>query len=262
MIEPSGGVTTTFDDVVAGVQQRASYLRCHVLDATATDHGWLRVSDLVADPDRLGSMIRTTGDARGADDVQVAASLFVQSFAFRVPSVAVAAWALGLPSTTLDPTRVGVRITRDRPGELGVWTIDTIRHDERSLAGVVVDGLVAPLIASIRHTIRIGERILYGNSASSLATIFRSVQSAGPSGDPDVRRRGMALLATDPRLTGLGAWATLETPDATGWFWDRANCCLWYRSREADGRYCGDCSLHDPGERTARRRAELTAGGS
>lgn len=249
----------TFDDVVAGVQQRVSYLRCQVLDDAAADEGWLRVSDLVADPDRLEALIRTIGEARGAGDAQVAASLFVQSFAFRAPSLAVAAWALDLPSTTLDASEIGIRITRNRPGELGVWNTTTARHDAHSIAGAVVDGLVGPLVAAVRQRIKVGERILYGNSASSLATIVRAVQSTGPAGDSTVRERGVDLLDAHARLTGLGRWSTIETPESTGWYWDRGNCCLWYRSTEANGRYCDDCSLHDHDERAARRRAELTA---
>lgn len=249
----------TFDDVVAGVQQRVSYLRCHVLGDTAADEGWIRVSDLIADPDGLEAVIRTTGEARGADDAQVAASLFVQSFAFRAPSLAVAAWALELPSTTLDASELGIRIIRNRPGELGVWNTGTTRHDAHSIARAVVDGLVGPLVATVRQRIKVGERVLYGNSASSLATIVRAVQSSGPAGDPAVRQRGVELLGAHARLAGLGRWSTIETPASIGWYWDRGNCCLWYRSTEANGRYCDDCSLHDHDERAARRRAELTA---
>ncbi|MFP5489835.1 MAG: hypothetical protein ACLGHQ_16200 [Acidimicrobiia bacterium] len=253
------------DDVLATIQQRVSYLRCAVLDDTSDGHGgpdgagWFRISDLCANPDRLESLIRSTGVARGAADGQVAASLFVQSFAFRVASVAVAGWALGLPSTTLDPDQVAFRITRNRPGELGMWSTDVVRHDATSLVAAVVDGLVSPVVAAVRQRIQVGERVLYGNAASSIATVFRAVQSTGPRGDTEVRDRAVELFAAHPLLHDLGTWATIDTGDALGWFWDRGNCCLWYRSTEANGRYCDDCSLHDPVERAERRRSELTA---
>lgn len=249
-----------FDDVLGAVRQRVPYLRCTVLDgAAAADDGWIRASALIEEPELLEALVRGTGEARGAPDAQVAASLFVQSFAFRAPSVAVAAWALGLPSTTLDPAQLGIRIARNRPGELGVWSTDLAVHDAASLATAVVDGLVAPLVASVRRRVRVGERVLYGNAASSLATLLRAVQSTGPRGDAAVRERAVALFAGHARLRGLGRWSSIATPDALGWYWDRANCCLWYRSAEAAGRYCDDCSLQDPAARAARRGRELTA---
>lgn len=253
----------TLDDVVATIQQRVSYLRCTILDEThdgtgGTDgDGWFRVSDLFTDLDRLESLIRSTGDGRGAEDVQVSASLFVQAFSFRVASVATAGWALGLPSVTLDPTQVGFRIARNRPGDLGVWTSDVTHHDAPSLAAALVDDMVRPMVAAVRQRVQVGERLLFGNAVSSIATVFRAVQSTGPRGDSDVRERATALFAAHPLLAELGSWATIDTDEALGWFWDRGNCCLWYRSTEAKGRYCDDCSLHDPTERTERRRLEL-----
>lgn len=254
----------TLDDTITTIQQRVSYLRCTVLDDTHDGSGgpdgdsWFHVGQLLAHLDRLESLIRRTGAARGADDAQVAASLFVQSFAFRMASIATAAWALGLPSTSLEPDQVGFRITRNRPGELGVWSADVVRHDAASLAVALVDGLVAPMVAAVRERIQVGERLLFGNAASSIATVFRAVQSTGARGDRDVRGRAVELFAAHDRLADLGTWTTIEAGDALGWFWDRGNCCLWYRSTEANGRYCDDCSLHDPTERTERRRLELT----
>jgi ferric iron reductase protein FhuF len=255
----------TFDDLIATIQQRVSYLRCAVLDEThdgsggLNADGWFRVSDLCADADRVESLIHTTGQARGAEDAQVAASLFVQSVAFRLASVAAAGWALGAPSTTLDPAQVAFRITRNRPGELGVWSTEVVSHDASSLAAALIDGLVSPMIAVVRRRIQVGERMLFGNAASSIASVFRAVQSTGPLGDAEVRSRALELFAAHPRLHELGTWATIETDVSLGWFWDRGNCCLWYRSTEAEGRYCDDCSLRDPAERTERRRLELIA---
>lgn len=255
----------TLDETITTIQQRVSYLRCTILDDSQDGSGgpdgdgWYRVDRLLADPDRLELLIRSTGDARGADDAQVAASLFVQSFAFRLASIATAGWALGLPSTSLEPDRIGFRITRNRPGELGVWSTELVHHDAASLVAALVDGLIAPMVAAVRERIQVGERLLYGNAASSIATVFRAVQSTGPRGDHVVRDRAVEFFAAHPRLADLGAWSTIETEDALGWFWDRGNCCLWYRSAEANGRYCDDCSLHDPTDRTERRRLELTA---
>ena len=56
-------------------------------------------------------------------------------------------------------------------------------------------------------------------------------------------------------LDGLGAYCTMSSPDALGWYWTRTSCCLWYQT--SSGSYCDDCSLHDPTELTTKRLADL-----
>ncbi len=113
-------------------------------------------------------------------------------------------------------------------------------------------------MAAAHGSVRIGERLLWGNVAASLATIFRAVQSDGPLGHPAVRDRADAFFAAaDQWLQGFGHWSTVEVPDALGWFWDRTSCCLWYQTES--GFMCDDCSLHDPNEQATKRHADLTA---
>jgi hypothetical protein len=98
--------------------------------------------------------------------------------------------------------------------------------------------------------------LLWGNTAASIATVFRAVHA----GDPAVRERAVAFhRAAEPWLEGHGTYAVIETPAASGWFWNRTNCCLWYRHT---GGWCDDCSLPAAGDRDARRVAELTRGGA
>lgn len=253
-----------FHDIVAAVRQRVSYLQCTAIDSASlnsgsldcatldSDHdeagkgeqGWLRVGDLMNHPERLESLIRSTGRARGADNPQVAASLYVQSLVFRVASVATASWALGLPSPCLDPNHLAFRVTQDRPGELGVLCTDVTRHDAHTLAVALFDGLVSPLVQCVRERIRVGQRMLFGDAASSIASVFRAVQSTGPRGDLVVRDRAVTLFSAHSRFQ-YGAWTTIDADSVFGWCWDRSNCCLWFRSAEGDGRYCDDCSMHD-----------------
>lgn len=278
--------TPTFASVCAAVRDRVSYLHCVHLDADGEpgcqpddrpcdrprdrprdrpdarvgqdrSQDWIFVASLGRDPDLLEALIRATGAARGAPTPAVAASLFVQSLAFRAPSLAVAAWALGLPSPTLDPSNVAVRITRNRPGALGIQGDALIEHDAAGLAAAVIDGLLAPVIRSVRSRIVVAERLLWSDVAASIAAILRAVEGTGAHGDREVRRRGQELFAVDARLASAGAWETIEMPAATGWYWNRSACCLWYRTTEANGRFCDDCSLVDSPERTERRRREL-----
>lgn len=242
----------TLDGVVAAVQQRAAYLRCSG-EAPPGD-GWLACRDLLDDPALLRRHIDATAAGRGTDDPQVAASLFAQAYAFRVASIAVAAYALGLPGPSVRPEDTAIRIARHRPAELAVTSAALEVRSAAGLADAVLGGHLAPFIAAVRAGTRVGERLLWGNAAASIATILRAVQPAGPAAEP-IRARAAELFAAAPQLDGLGSWSTLTVAGATGWYWDRTSCCLWYRS--AGGPYCDDCSLNDPATTIERRRHEL-----
>jgi len=242
-------------EVVAEVQARVSYLRC----STTADEaqGWVPCAALIGDPGRLRREIDATAAGRHTDDPQVAASLYVQSYAFRMPSIAVAAYALGLAVPSTSPATTAIRITRHRPGELAITDPICGPTSAEELASELFDQHLVPFVASVRIGTRIGELLLWGNVAASIATIFRAVESCGRIGDAVVRERAVQFeKAAAPWLSGLGSYSTIETEHASGWFWDRTNCCLWYQTSE--GSYCDDCSLHHPLERTARRRADLT----
>lgn len=242
--------------VLDAVQARAPYLRC-TTGAVAGADGWLSCADLIADTDALHEQIAASAEGRGTDDMQVLASLWVQSYTFRVPSIAVAAWALGLPVPTVAAEHTLVHVSRNRPAEVAV-TVDTIDQvDAATLVARVVDEHLAPFVAAVRAGVKVGERLLWGNVATSLAAIFRSVHGLGPHGDPAVRQRAGELFGAAPDLAALGAFATIEVPGALGWWWDRSNCCLWYQI--PGNEMCEDCSLHDHDERVERRHAELVA---
>jgi hypothetical protein len=63
------------------------------------------------------------------------------------------------------------------------------------------------------------------------------------------------MQAASPWWHDLGQITTVAGEARTGWYWDRTNCCLWYRT--APGRWCDDCSLLDRGQLLERRLAEL-----
>ena len=247
-------MTTDLTDIVATIQTRVSYLRCS--DTAAPVDGWIGCAELINDPDRLRAEIDATAAGRGTDDAQVAASLYTQAYAFRVPSIAVAAYALGLPVPTTAPADTAVRIGRHRPAEVAILDRHCRPIDAATLAAELFDGHLVPFVAAVRAGTRVGERLLWGNVAASIATIFRAVQSSGPLGDSGVRARADEFeRATAPWLDGLGAYCTLSSPDALGWYWTQTSCCLWYQT--SSGSYCDDCSLHDPTELTTKRLAEL-----
>ncbi len=247
-------MTTDLTDVVAQIQARVAYLRCSSV-ASAED-GWIGSSQLIGDPIRMRAEIDATADGRGTDDAQVAASLFTQAYAFRMPSIAVAAFALGLPVPTTAPAATAIRIGRHRPAELAILDPMCRQLGAADLAAELFEGHLVPFVETARDATRIGQRLLWGNVAASLATIFRAVDIA-PLGDPSVRARADEFqAAAAPWLDGLGEFSTIETPDAVGWYWTRTSCCLWYQTTSAF--YCDDCSLNDAVAQHAKRLVELT----
>jgi ferric iron reductase protein FhuF len=247
-------MSTELATTIARIQSRAPYLKCSTV--AAAEDGWIRCTDLITNPERLRAEIDATAAGRGTADAQVAASLYVQSYAFRVPSIAVAAYALDLPAPTTSPTHTAIRISRHRPAELAILDSTCSNIDAVSLVQALFDEHLAPFVAAVRARTRVGERLLWGNVAASLATIFRALDVA-PRGDSGVRSRaGEFERAAGPWLDGLGSYSTIETPEASGWYWNRTSCCLWYQTES--GFYCDDCSLRDPAEQTAKRIADLT----
>lgn len=254
--------------VAAAVQARVPYLGCATGAPEA--EGWLRCSTVIDDPARLRREILATAIGRGTDDDQVAASLFVQSYAFRVPSIAVAAFALGLDVPTADPGQLAFRLDQARPAQLAVLSPWCRPVGADALAAELFDGHLGPLVAAVRAGITVGERLLWGNVASSLAVVFRAVHDDGHRLDPAVRDRATEFYAAAaPWIAGLGHWSLRSTSnparssapslearaEAVGWHWNRTSCCLWYRTE--GGFYCDDCSLHDQAELAARRRDQL-----
>ena len=239
--------------VLARVEGTVSYLRAAT--TAPADEGWIGCADLLADGELLTRLVTDTGAGRHAPDAQVAASLFAQGYAFRVPSVALAAYALGLPVPSTRPEHTAIRIARHRPAALAILDDELLPPDDpAAVVEQLIDGHLAPFTQAVHEVVTIGERLLWGNVATSCAVAFRAVE--GETHEPDVRRRAEAFFAAaGPRLAGLGGFHTLDHAGRQGWYWDRTNCCLWYRT--ADGRYCDDCSLEPPAERDARRRREL-----
>ncbi len=249
-------MTTALADTYAAVAARVSYIRAGTVPLDEDD--WISCADLRDDPHLLGDLIRTTGVGRGTDDQAVAASLFLQGYAFRVPSVALAAFALGLPSPNVSAELTAFRVTRHRPAE--------VAYLSPSVSDDLVDAWhdhLAGLIAIIRTIVKVGERLLWGNAAASAAVAFRAVDGALQGVDEKARVRAQAaeFFAASPHLAGLGAFEIVTVGNQSGWFWTRTSCCLWYQvaPSEAAGTppMCDDCSLISKDDLHAARVRQL-----
>lgn len=244
------------ETVLAAVRARVSYLRA-ATDAPA-DEGWISCADLCAGDPRLYEVIDATGEGRGTHDRQVAASLFTQAYAFRVGGVALAAYALGLPTPSVAPEQTAIQLARHRPSAIAHLDAELHTAGPETLARDLLEGHLAPFIAAVRKEITVGERLLWGNVATSCAVAFRAVEGESGAEAPAIRAAADAFFAAATEwLDGLGGFITLSGAQRDGWFWERTNCCLWYQA--SGGQMCDDCSLLDPAERRAGWQSELDA---
>lgn len=242
-------------DVVATVTGAVAYLRISVGDAA---EGWIPCDGLLDDGERLAELVAGTAAGRGTDRQDVAMSLFVQGYAFRVASAAIGAWLLADAVLDVSPGNTAIAIGRHRPNALRL-------HDGRprpsaqplvDLQGALVDGHLARLVAAAHRACRIGVPLLWGNVAAAIASSFGAFDDAVPTGHPTVRRRfGDFLVAARPEVAHAGRLV----PVGERWAWERGSCCLWYRTD--GGSRCEDCSLWSDDERRHRYAAAIARQG-
>ena len=139
-------------------------------------------------------VIEGTGDAIGTDDPVVAASIFVQGYAYRMATLAVACLTVGgiVPGSESGAMAIGLgrgRVSKVAYLEPTVFDLldghppsEVLREPsvaDRALTLIleqVVELHLRPLIALTREQVRIGERLLWGNVAASASTAFRTME--------------------------------------------------------------------------------------
>ena len=275
-------MTTLLERDLAQLAGLVSYMAVPV---NPSGNDWIPAEMLIGDPSALRSLIDTTAPGRGTDDPAVAASLFVQSYAFRLASATLGPWVLTGRVPNASPDRVVIRVGRNRPAGIGLLTpievagVKTEDSDDsvttfadgalRHWANAsLFDAHLDHLIDAVRETVKVGERLLWGNVASSCVTVLRAIEGAHTNRDEKLRVRNFTegFLADAPHeLATLGDLFTLNVGSNEGWYHERTTCCLWYKSGEAERaavQYCADCSLTDAGERRTSLRRELEAMGA
>lgn len=237
----------TAADTLERVLSTVDYLRVTVGDTDRDD--WLPCSPLTSDPDHLLALVRSTAADRGTDRDDVAMSLFVQGYAFRVASVAVGGWLLDDLVLDVDPARMSIALGRARPNAVHFddLRVRSAGDPLTQLHDAVVDGHLAPLVDTAHAACRVGEPLLWSNVGAGFASSFGAFMGPLPLRRAEIRDRFAAFLAVArPELSGSGR---IE-PVGSAWAWERSACCLWYKTES--GSRCEDCSLWSPEERQAR----------
>lgn len=261
------------------VLARVSYLRSEVgarevvpIGTTPLDGEWMSCADLASNPEWLATIIAHTGRALGTDDQVVAASIFVQNYAYRIMTLAIAYATTSGVVPDAAAASMALSLKSGRPSNVAYVTPSAMilcehadqatdalldRVSERgALEFIIVRGLrehLALLVVGTRQVVRIGQRLLWGNIAASCAVAFRTME--GSLGDW-VRPLGERFFGDyAPELKGHGSFLALEVAGRRGWYWERTTCCLYDRL-PGDIR-CGDCSRTPVAQRRAAYRVSL-----
>jgi len=230
-------VSDRLDQVLAAVGSRVEHLAPPTERPGRTEPGWHDCGAITA-----ADLDRALDEAETGDR-QVAASLLLQSYAYRVAGISLAAYAVGLPWPSPAAPSTSVRLAggRARAVRYGAAPLGPA-GDARSLAEALFPGHLVRIVAALRASQRLGERLVWANVAASCAAAFRAVEGAARDrGDAAeqaaVRDRALALFDQAPWLASTGSF------EARGaeWRWQRSACCLWYRT--SGGRTCEGCSL-------------------
>lgn len=208
---------------------------------------WVPFAGLQAEPGQLGDRIAQVRDALGADD-RVGASIAFQGLVARLVAAPLA--AVVLHAVLPDPSGTSRRPDGDDPWAPGLPDVTGTPTPDPALdpagaaallSGALLDGLVAPLVDTVRSIVPVSAHVLWGNVASSLSGAGRVLDPARPAARPALLGVLDALLARRP-LDGTGRLLRLEEdrPD-TEWAFRRRSCCLYYRI--PGGGTCADCVL-------------------
>ena len=254
MTAGSDGRDPSVGDVLRAVADHVPYLAAATV--TAGDK-WVGCAALLADPGLLVDVVRDTKSGFGTSDDAVAASLFVEAYAFRVGGAPLVAYALDLPVPDPAPTAVSVRIDKPRPSAVAYLGADLARLDAEALAHELVETHLRPFVDSVHRYFALGERNLLGNVAAACAVAFRACESSAGVDRARVRdRAGEFFDSCHAHFDGLGGFTVVTHAGREGWYWDRTSCCLWFRT--SGSQLCDNCSLIDPAELRERRVAELS----
>jgi ferric iron reductase protein FhuF len=239
---------TVSDATVDRLLATVSYLRITVGDDDDGDvEGRLRCQPLVDDPAALIELVRSTAAGRGTDRDDVATSVFVQAYAFRIASLAIGAWLLDDVVVDVDPAVTSIAIGRHRPNAVHLDVLRPAGDGLPALHATLIDGHLARLVATAHAACRVGEALLWSNIGAGVASSFGAFMGPLPGQRLQIREKAEAFLAAArPELASSGRLVHVGPL----WAWERNACCLWYKTDS--GSRCEDCSLWTAEERRER----------
>lgn len=239
---------TAAGDAVDALTASVDYLRV-TTGRPPADREWIDCAVLTSDADALAELVRSSKEGRGTSRDDVAMSLFVQGYAFRIASLAVGAWVLADIGVDVAPGAMAIALGRHRPNAVHLHHLAAVRDDAdvETLHETLVQGHLAPMVGTAHRACRVGEALLWGNVGASIASSFGMLMGPLEARRADIRDRVEAFFASArPELARSGRVARVGAV----WAWERSACCLWYTTDS--GFRCEDCSLWTDDERQER----------
>jgi len=214
---------------------------------------------LVSATDRLPDLVARARDWWDTEDLRIAASLLVYTYAQRLAVVALAAFALERRVPDVSAGNVAIELPADRPiGGIALREprfaclgdeaqaaegVFNLADDEQLLAWLQERLLGAHLerfVQALRREVPVSPTILWGNVAACCAGAFVRVLQF--RGSPPATFEQDARACFDTLITPLdrrAGYARLQHEDREWLMFRRGTCCLSYR--RAGSPYCADC---------------------
>ncbi len=233
-------------------------------------------TEFLDDDDLIDAAVAARGAALGSPAPGVAATLFLQGYAYRLAAPVLGAWVLHrrVPDVSAanvelafhEGLPVDVRLVADRvAGSPGDALPDAVLIEADDLVGEVVrvllDGRLMDLHDRLRQRHRLGATIARGALASQIGMALTHIDGHGPAPWQQVAGDAVDLFRrTRDRIGGEGPTGdvvVLDDGERVGMTWRRRTCCLVFccAGREA----CGGCSRRTDDERAAVWAARLAA---
>lgn len=240
------------------LQSALSYLKADI-SPNPEDPGYIRCHYFLNDDDFFKKVIETSGHAIGAPDQQTTISLFVLSYSYRLLALSICPLFISGVMPDASPINTAFMIPAGRVSKLSYLSprlyekSDSLERDLEAAINNIIVGHLEILIERIKTSFRIGSKLLWGNVASSSAAVFRTLE--GILGK-DIIGVGEKFFELSPDyVKNQGSFYLLECGGKHGWYWERKNCCLYYKLTSKTK--CGDCSLHSKETRRENYKNQL-----
>lgn len=224
-------MTTTNEAILGAVTELVPFLRWRVGPFEPDE---LPAAELTTDHDRLADAVMATAAGRGTDDPQVAASLWWQAYAYRVAGTTFGCWLISGAAPDPASSGMAVGINRSRPSSV-VWSPDAATVDDLgALVARLFDDHLDPMATALRARHALGGGLVRGNVGAGIESAMAAVR--GADGAPPLGARIAEVRAALPE-------AVRVTVEPEGDSHRRRTCCLWWKTTDATGALCADCSL-------------------
>lgn len=225
-----------------------------ISDGPLGETGFTPCRGLLAEADHLREIVAEVGSRRGLERPDVAMSIFVQGYAYRVASIAIGVWLLDGVVLDVRPENMAIAVEDGHPVRIRFEAYRPAKGtaDLANLHSVLVDQHLAALVEASTEAMRIGRPLLWSNIGSSSASSFGAFMTALPDRWERIRTQAEEFFAAArPELKRSGSVVRVGPV----WAWERNACCLWYQVDNNEK--CSDCSLWSRAVRDERYRKVL-----